>query len=924
MWANENWSRRWDGSDADVLIAQNYQLTDENALVDCFARHFQDPRYIRIDDRPLLMIYRPDTIPDPATSIARWRALFTTCHGLDPIFVMGQAFGSTNPRDFGMDGAIEFPPHKITANCPTINASLNILDEDFTAQVYDYGTIVEHALADPTPDFPLIRTAAPSWDNDARRQGHGLVMHGSTPALYERWLAGLIEQARATPFYGTPLVCINAWNEWAEGAYLEPDQHFGSAYLNATSRAIAGFERGTRSGRILLIGHDAFEAGAQHLLLHIGMALKENHGAEVMFILLEGGALLRRYRAIAPTEVIAPTDPGARTRLASLHAEGFTTAILNSAASAAFSSLLTRNTIPYALLLHELPGLLQRRNLLPALKQACTNARNIVLPAQYVQERLDCAPDSVPRVILPQGLYHDISFTKRHRSKIRAELGIDTQDRLIIGIGYADMRKGFDLFLQLWRHVRGNRPYSAPGPRTHFLWLGTMDGPLYEGLAPDIEYAVNTQTFHLTGQVDDVGAYLSAADAFALTSREDPYPSVVLEALSCGLPCCAFEDSGGIPELLATLISDGSVHSGHSVVPMGDLPRMARKIVASAKNSLERTSFERSRIARNAAQRFSFERYAHQLLQLARPDLPTISIVVPSYNYGHYLAARLASIFIQRVPVLEIIVLDDASSDNSVTIARETAREWGRNIRVIGSKRQSGSVFNQWKRATQEASGNWIWIAEADDLCEADHLSALVNAIQHAPKAVMAFCDSRTIDQNGVPCENSYKPYYRKSAGNLLDHDSLTSGQAFIRHCLSERNLILNVSSALLSRSALLQALNTCKSDLETLQIAGDWRLYVELLDQPDAEILYVAEPLNIHRRHQASATKSLNHDKHYKEIEFMHALIATRLNHDKIILHRQAIYRDEVAQQFNLATKTSGRNDKTTKAHNRKTSRQI
>ena len=89
------------------------------------------------------------------------------------------------------------------------------------------------------PSFPLIKTAVPSWDNDARRQGTGLVLQGSTPAKYQAWLGQLIEKAREKPFFGEHFVCVNAWNEWCEAAYLEPDLHYGSAYLNATGRAVA-------------------------------------------------------------------------------------------------------------------------------------------------------------------------------------------------------------------------------------------------------------------------------------------------------------------------------------------------------------------------------------------------------------------------------------------------------------------------------------------------------------------------------------------------------------------------------------------------------------------------------------------------------------------------------------------------------------
>ena len=124
------------------------------------------------------------------------------------------------------------------------------------------------------------------------RQGSGLVITGSTPAQYERWLGELVERAVRTPFFGEPMVCVNAWNEWCEGAYLEPDIHFGAAYLNATGRAVSGLSGGNaaRTGRLVLVGHDAFPGGSQILLLKIGQALRRQHGVNFEYLRLETAA----------------------------------------------------------------------------------------------------------------------------------------------------------------------------------------------------------------------------------------------------------------------------------------------------------------------------------------------------------------------------------------------------------------------------------------------------------------------------------------------------------------------------------------------------------------------------------------------------------------------------------------------------------
>ncbi|WP_428390614.1 glycoside hydrolase family 99-like domain-containing protein [Lichenicoccus sp.] len=901
LWANENWTRRWDGSDQEVLISQDFRPEDEAALIDCYGRHFADPRYIRLQGRPLLMLYRPALVPDAQQTFARWRGLFLERCNENPILIMAQAFGDNDPRAYGLDGAIEFPPHKIVEGMQTINERLDLLDTDFTANTHDYDEIVDRALAMDTPDFPLIRTACPSWDNDARREGAGLVMHGSTPAKYQAWVEGLIRQAQAHPFHGTPMVCINAWNEWAEGAYLEPDLHHGAAYLNATARAVTGFGgAAARGGRVLLVGHDAFSAGAQSLLLHVARQLKRAHGVEVAILLLAGGDMLEGYRATAATCVLAASDPELPAHLRRLRGDGFDGAIVNSAASAGIGPLLHAAGIGFTLLVHELPALLAEKHLTHGLATAWSLARSVVFPAQFVR-RAVCtlvaadANDDPKLRTLPQGLYRGRGFSARGRAGLRRQFGIPPDALVLIGVGYGDLRKGFDLFLQLWRQTRpqaGRRLRGAPA--VHCLWLGALDPQMQHYLGGEIEAAIASGSFHLPGHVPDAPEHFSAADVFVLTSREDPLPSVVMEAWTAGLSCVAFAGSGGIPELIER-------HGQGCVVPLGDVPAMAHRALEFAAATHKQTAAKRAAAGRQAARRFGFDRYVAQLLTLAQPALARISVVVPSFNYARYMQQRLASIFAQNHPVLEVIVLDDASSDDSVEVARTAAAEWGRSIRVVAASRNSGSVFRQWERAVQEARGEWIWIAEADDAADPRMLDRLTRALANADGAVMAFCDSRSIDADGALIGDSYKPYYAATAGTTLDQDGLHDGEAFIQSCLAERNLILNASGVLFSRAALKAALARCGESLFAFRMAGDWRLYIELLRQPGARIAYVADPLNIHRRHGESATHRLVGQKHLGEVARIHRLVGggpTLLDADRM---RQRAYRDQLAQQFGL-----------------------
>ena len=190
----------------------------------------------------------------------------------------------------------------------------------------------------------------------------GLVVHGSTPQKYEAWLSALVQRAQQKSFFGEPIVCVNAWNEWCEGAYLEPDLHFGSAYLNATGRAVAGLTRDSSIPRLLLVGHDAFPSGAQHLLLNIGKTLRSSFGVEIEFLLLSGGELEAEYAAVAPLTVLKDQKELA-TKIRGLREHGFAAAIANTSASGGAASLLSGFGIKTTLLIHELPRLLHEKGL---------------------------------------------------------------------------------------------------------------------------------------------------------------------------------------------------------------------------------------------------------------------------------------------------------------------------------------------------------------------------------------------------------------------------------------------------------------------------------------------------------------------------------------------------------------------------------
>jgi GT2 family glycosyltransferase/glycosyltransferase involved in cell wall biosynthesis len=239
-WANENWSRTWDGSENNILIAQNYSEESHLNFIRDIAPALLDKRYIRVDGKPLLLVYNVNSIPNPQQAVEIWRAEAKKM-GIGEVYLVAvQSFGITDPRPFGFDAAIEFPPHPF-GHTPNILHDMvshkkmpQITNPQFNGGIFDYQQTALLFSQKKAPDYTLFKTIIPSWDNTARRQNTGDLFINSSPRQYRKWLDKTIKYTRDNFSDDKRFIFINAWNEWGEGTYLEPDRLYGYAYLQAT------------------------------------------------------------------------------------------------------------------------------------------------------------------------------------------------------------------------------------------------------------------------------------------------------------------------------------------------------------------------------------------------------------------------------------------------------------------------------------------------------------------------------------------------------------------------------------------------------------------------------------------------------------------------------------------------------------------
>ncbi|GAB1855741.1 glycoside hydrolase family 99-like domain-containing protein [Flavobacteriaceae bacterium MHTCC 0001] len=244
-WANENWTRRWDGKEQDILMKQNYSSEDDKAHIRWLCEYvFSDKRYIRIDNKPVFIIYRHTLFPDLKKTVSIWREIAKQEFGFVDLYLcITESFGvKTNPVEFGLDAAIEFSPHAVIKN--KLLTKKNTMSRRFfkkskapEVDYRDFKSGVENCLERNLPNYKLYRSVTPSWDNTSRKKQGWIVAKGSNPDLYFRWLKETVSKFK--PFSKEEnLIFINAMNEWAEGNHLEPCIKYGRAYLEATKKAL--------------------------------------------------------------------------------------------------------------------------------------------------------------------------------------------------------------------------------------------------------------------------------------------------------------------------------------------------------------------------------------------------------------------------------------------------------------------------------------------------------------------------------------------------------------------------------------------------------------------------------------------------------------------------------------------------------------
>lgn len=609
--------------------------------------------------------------------------------------------------------------------------------------------------------------------------------------------------------------------------------------------------------QVLVVSHDAALAGAQQLLLYLLAEWKRRAPFPVKIICADDGELRPKFESLFPTLVLSDfrTNASREAALRDFTRGSFRLIYSSTVVNGPLLEGLRRLGAPVVTHCHELQKSIERwapgeimeatlRNTDFFLAGSSAVAANLRDRHGVPEDRLDVVYEFTE----PWDAARSPSQTEL--LDMRRELGISEADVVVYGCGTTDWRKGPDLFLEIAIQA------CAQELTLKFVWIGGEsryghDGLAGKSLAGRVQFIGNrpqSRRFYYTGHI------------FALTSREDPCPLVALEAADAGLPVVCFDKAGDIPRVLGNECG--------VVVPLEDVGAAAAAIVALARHPVRRGNLgsvarQRVQLGHNAeAAAVAIEKVFDRVLarapaSVANSNAPLVSVIIPSYNHERHLPERLRTVADQTLRDIEIILLDDASSDGSLGILWEFAAS-DKRARLVRNERNSGSTFRQWRKGMREARGKYIWIAESDDVAELSLLSTLVARLEKDPAVAIACCQLRMMDAEGK-VGGSPDEWLEELHPTRWKADFTNDGLGEIRDFLCKKNTILNASGVVFRNFGGVDELVP-----DSMRLCGDWLFWIRLCAR--GKIAYVAAPLNYWRLNTSNARSRLGGDLEWNE----------------------------------------------------------
>jgi glycosyltransferase involved in cell wall biosynthesis len=281
-----------------------------------------------------------------------------------------------------------------------------------------------------------------------------------------------------------------------------------------------------------------------------------------------------------------------------------------------------------------------------------------------------------------------------------------------------------------------------------------------------------------------------------------------------------------------------------------------------------------------------------------------ITVVIPNYNYAKYLKKRIKSVLEQTYPIYELIILDDCSTDNSDAVIKKMI-EWTKknhpriNVRYVKNEKNSGKAILQWKKGFELARGDYVWVAEADDLSRKNFLKEVMRGFLDRGVAI-SYTESAIIDSRGIVIVPNFRWSRDKERTGHFKKDYIKPGVEEITEIMAVRCTIPNVSAVVFRKSP--EILKYLDEAAKYKQV-GDWYLYLSILERN--KISYCRKPCNKFRIHRNSATRKSNRENsHFSEILEIHKNVEKKYNLNEDTIRRMRNEEKRICPGYKVTNK--------------------
>ena len=258
FWANETWTHLWDnGNHRDIIKKQELLDDDDDKFAKDILKYFNDSRYIKIGKKPLLIIYKSEIFErDRFKSFIRNLRKIVKQAGFEDIYLMvsDESYQPIDLNYLGIDSVVEFTYKYLRKNAKLLNLKNKYVNPYFKGRVLDVKAFLNDKLHLHQEKYKTHKSVCANWDNSARKAYSGAEIFYMSPAEFELWLNDSIKWTRQNLSKDEQIVFIDSWNEWAEGAHLEPDQKYGYAYLQKVMDVLGNFKNNIDKDKIVVAG----------------------------------------------------------------------------------------------------------------------------------------------------------------------------------------------------------------------------------------------------------------------------------------------------------------------------------------------------------------------------------------------------------------------------------------------------------------------------------------------------------------------------------------------------------------------------------------------------------------------------------------------------------------------------------------------